>query len=212
MTTFYLVRHGTTAWVDQQKLHGITDIPLNDNGLRQAAKTAEAIKGVPAKHLLSSPLSRAMQTAEIIGRAASLTPEARRGLIEIDFGWKEGKKTLDDTDPSIPPIVEKLDHYWLCLIRLVSGESQGHFKERIRREWDAIRSYAGGENTIIVAHAGVLGVILEACFGDAYRGNYSYYVTYPGSISEIEVGTEGQYKLVRLNDYSHLKEWYPNGN
>ncbi len=212
MTTFYLIRHGTTAWVEQQKLHGITDVPLNENGLRQAARVAQALKGVSARYLLSSPLSRAMQTAELIGRSTSLTPEVRQGLIEIDFGWKEGKKTLDDTDPNISPFIEKLDHYWLCLIRLVSGESQGHFRERIRKEWDAIRSYAGGENTIIVAHAGVLGVILEQCFGDAYRGNYSYYVTYPCSISEIEDTTDGKYKLIRLNDYSHLKEWYPNGD
>jgi broad specificity phosphatase PhoE len=212
LTTFYLVRHGTTAWVEKQLLHGVTDIPLNDNGLRQAAKAAEALKGVSAKHLLCSPLSRAMQSAEAIGQSVGLTPELRQGLIEINFGWKEGRKTLDDTDPNIPPVIEKLDHYWLCLIRLVSGESQGHFRERIRREWEAIRSDAGEENTIIVSHAGVLSVILELCFGAAYRGSYSYYVTYPCSISEIAIDADGQCKLVRLNDYSHLKEWYPDGH
>ena len=91
MTTYYLVRHGTTAWVDQQRLHGITDIPLNDNGLRQAQCTAEAMRDIQAVHLFSSPLARAMQTAQAIGEKVQLTPSARRpGLIEINFGWMEG--------------------------------------------------------------------------------------------------------------------------
>ena len=57
MKTLLLVRHGTTDWVDNNILHGITDIPLNANGLRQAREVAEALKNVPASHLYSSSLT-----------------------------------------------------------------------------------------------------------------------------------------------------------
>jgi broad specificity phosphatase PhoE len=120
LTTFYLVRHGTTDWVEKQLLHGITDIPLNEAGLKQAAKTAEAMKGIHAKYLFCSPLTRTIQTAELIGRAVGLTPQPRQGLIEINFGWKEGKKTRDETNGDCPIILEKLEHYWMCLIRQIA--------------------------------------------------------------------------------------------
>ena len=60
MKNLLLVRHGTTDWVDNNILHGITDIPLNANGLRQAREVAEALKHVPARHLYSSSLKRSM--------------------------------------------------------------------------------------------------------------------------------------------------------
>ncbi len=212
MATFFLIRHGTTAWVDQQLLHGITDIPLNDNGLRQAARTAEALKGISAGRLLSSPLTRAMQTAEIIGQIVGLTPEPVEGFREIDFGWMEGKKTRDDTMEDYPLWLERCDHYWMSFVRLVSGESLQRFRRRITQEWEKVRSGNGKENIIIVAHSGVLGVILESCLGNSLRGNKSYYVSYPCSITEISVDEMGRCIPVRLNDYAHLSEWYPNGH
>jgi len=212
LATYYLIRHGTTAWVDQQLLHGVTDIPLNDNGLRQAAKTAEALKGIRVSRLLSSPLTRAMQTAGIIGQAVGLSPQPVEGLKEIDFGWMEGKKIRDDTIEDYPVWLERLDHYWMCFIRLTSGESQSRFRKRIEREWKLIRESLPDEDAIIVCHSGVLTVILELSIGHTYRGNKSYYITYPCSITEIKADSSGRYQLVRLNDHAHLSEWYPDAH
>lgn len=209
MATYYLIRHGTTAWVDRQLLHGVTDIPLNDNGLRQAAKTAGALKGLRVQRLLTSPLSRAVQTAELIDQTIGLTPEPRAGLIEINFGWKEGKWVRDDTVEGYPHILEKLEHYWLSFIRLVSGESLTRFRKRVINEWNAIRESFPNEDAIIVCHSGVLTAILEYCFGNAYRGGKPYYITHPCSVTEIKTDDSGGYQLMRLNDHSHLKEWYP---
>jgi broad specificity phosphatase PhoE len=212
LATLYLIRHGTTDWVDQQILHGVTDIPLNENGLKQAARTAEALKGIQAKYLFSSPLTRAMQTAEIIGRSINLIPQPVQGLIEIDFGWREGKRVHDDTIDGYPPILERLDHYWLCFIRFLSGESQGEFKKRVKEEWRTLQASISDENALIVCHSGVLSAILEQCFGNNYRGEMSYYISYPCSITEIKTDGNGHYELVRLNDYSHLSEWYPHAD
>ncbi|HUV15914.1 MAG TPA: histidine phosphatase family protein, partial [Pelolinea sp.] len=82
MRQILLVRHGTTEWVDKHVLHGITDIPLNENGLRQARETARALKSIKASHMYTSPLSRCLQTAEIIGEQADLKPVMLDGLKE----------------------------------------------------------------------------------------------------------------------------------
>jgi broad specificity phosphatase PhoE len=210
LTTYYLVRHGTTAWVDQNLLHGITDIPLNDNGLRQAQCTAEAMKDIQAVNLFSSPLSRAMQTAEMIGKAVQLEPSASQDLIEINFGWMEGKVINDDLNAHKPKYVYLFEHHRMNLIRFFSGDSKRNFHKRVQAEWRRILKGTRGQDSIIVAHSGVLDVILTDCFGLPKDSLLPYYSLHPCSITTINVDEQGSPHLVRLNEHAHLKEWYPN--
>jgi broad specificity phosphatase PhoE len=212
LATFYLVRHGTTAWVDQQFLHGITDIPLNENGIQQARQAAKALYGIQASYLFSSPLQRAMQTAEIIGKAIELTPIPTHGLIEINFGWMEGKKILDDVHNEFPKFVYMINHQWLNFIRLISGDSRKAFQRRVEQEWQRIQEECRNENAVIVAHSGVLDVILTKCFGEPQQNDRPYYSLHPCSITEIFQDEQGNMHLIRLDDHTHLKEWYPNGH
>lgn len=209
MTTYYLVRHGTTAWVDQQLLHGITDIPLNENGLQQAQRTSVAMQGIQADHLFSSPLSRTLQTAETIGKTVRLAPVTRQGLIEINFGWMEGKVIHDDVQADKPKYIYMLNHYWLNFIRFISGDSRNKFYKRVRTEWHQLQDDTHGQNTIIVAHSGVLDVILTECFGLPKDSRLPYYFLHPCSITEISIDEQGKPQLIQLNNHAHLQEWYP---
>ena len=209
MTTYFLVRHGTTAWVDKQLLHGITDIPLNDNGLRQAQRTAEAMRNIRAAHLFTSPLSRAMQTAQAIGEKVQLTPSARPGLIEINFGWMEGATIEDDLNANKPKIVYLYEHHRLNFIRFLSGDSKRGFQKRVVQEWHDILDETRGEDSIIVAHSGVLDVILVECFGPPRDSLLPYYSIHPCSITTIEVDKSGSPRLVEMDNHAHLHEWYP---
>jgi broad specificity phosphatase PhoE len=92
MTRFLLVRHGVTDWIEQELLHGISDIPLSEYGKNQAKLIAETFRGVKVDRLFSSSLSRAMQTAEEISKVTSLEIIPIEGLREMDFGWMEGKR------------------------------------------------------------------------------------------------------------------------
>ena len=89
MKTLYIVRHGETDWNKIGKYQGITDVPLNENGLNQAKACANALKDVTFDRILSSDLSRALVTAETIrgDRTTSITVDKR--LRELNFGdWK----------------------------------------------------------------------------------------------------------------------------
>jgi broad specificity phosphatase PhoE len=89
--SFLCLRHGATDWNRQGRFQGRTDNPLNDDGIAQAHAAAEKLRAVELGHVVSSPLLRAVQTAEIIANVASKTVTLDRGLIELDFGSFEGK-------------------------------------------------------------------------------------------------------------------------
>jgi probable phosphoglycerate mutase len=91
VTTFALIRHGQTDWNAQRRLQGSTDIPLNDVGRDQARDAVETLAGYGWDAVVSSPLSRAAETADLIAAGLGLTV-ARRvpELTERSFGPAEG--------------------------------------------------------------------------------------------------------------------------
>ena len=89
--SFICLRHGATDWNRQGLFQGRTDNPLNDDGIAQAHAAAEKLRTVALGHVVSSPLLRAIQTAEIIASIASKTVTLDHGLIELDFGSFEGR-------------------------------------------------------------------------------------------------------------------------
>jgi probable phosphoglycerate mutase len=62
----YLIRHGETDWNHQRRRQGRRDIPLNDQGRVQMHACGELLSGLPADLIVTSPLSRAVNSAEII--------------------------------------------------------------------------------------------------------------------------------------------------
>ena len=89
--SFLCLRHGVTDWNRQGLFQGRTDIPLNDEGLAQAHLAAPRLQNVPFDIIVSSPLSRAFRTAEIIAAASRKPVSGDADLIECDFGSFEGK-------------------------------------------------------------------------------------------------------------------------
>ena len=77
MTTFLLVRHGYTEWIEKEILHGISDLPLSEFGLKQAELTAQYLKNTKIDRMYSSPLLRTMQTAEKISKTIRRTQISR---------------------------------------------------------------------------------------------------------------------------------------
>jgi len=131
LTRYLLVRHGTTAWVDTNLLHGITDIPLNQRGREQAATVAQALSDRDADKLYSSILSRCAETAQIIGTSTNLSPIMMDALVEIDFGWLEGKPIRDHDNGEYSKLVEFFDHHYFNIVRAISGESKSKFNKRV---------------------------------------------------------------------------------
>lgn len=96
MAVFLLIRHGENDWVKNGKLAGRTPgVHLNERGQVQAQRLAEELASTTIKAIYSSPLERAVETAEPVARAKGLEVRIHPDLIEIDFGRWTGKDLKD---------------------------------------------------------------------------------------------------------------------
>ncbi|GGI46959.1 putative phosphoglycerate mutase [Agromyces flavus] len=89
--TIALVRHGETDWNRQGRIQGSTDIPMNETGRRQARATASRLGPLGWDAVVTSPLARARETAEIIADGLGLpAPDLEHDLAERRHGTLEG--------------------------------------------------------------------------------------------------------------------------
>ena len=85
-----LVRHGQTDWNRDGRFQGQSPVGLSEKGVRQARETAKALVAMKPTALYSSPLTRAMMTAEEIGNEVSLDVVPLEGIKEVHLGEMEG--------------------------------------------------------------------------------------------------------------------------
>ena len=86
----YLIRHGETELNKQRRLQGQSDILLNENGRRLAEITGRALSNVPFDYVFSSPLKRALETAELVIGNRNIPIVTDKRIQEISFGEYEG--------------------------------------------------------------------------------------------------------------------------
>src|SRR5918992_2747326 len=100
MTTFLLIRHATNSWVGKRLAGDIPGVPLNDEGRDQARRLVDRLRGVRIDAIYSSPLERAIDTAEPLASALGLAVRARHRLIEVGFGQWTGREIASlESDP-----------------------------------------------------------------------------------------------------------------
>jgi len=149
----YIARHGETDWNVQHKLQGMTDIPLNENGRRQAQALAESLKGVHLDAIYSSTLSRSRVTAETVAASMSMKVQSLDGLRERSYGHFQGGS---DTDPDYV----KRQYVWDD--RLDDGESLNQLLARTRDSLARIRREHPAGNVLVVAHRITNQMLLRA--------------------------------------------------
>jgi len=89
----YMARHGATAWSRTGQHTGLTDLPLTEQGERNARRLGERLKGLTFAKVFTSPLRRAMRTCELagFGSVAEIDPD----LVEWDYGEYDGRTTAE---------------------------------------------------------------------------------------------------------------------
>jgi uncharacterized phosphatase len=154
LTTFALIRHGQTDWNAQRRLQGSTDIPLNDVGRQQARDAVAVLSGYEWDAIVSSPLSRAAETADLIAEGLGLSV-ARRipELTERTFGPAEGMQDGPELDA----------------LRIPGGfrgaESEDDAAARGLAALEALAEEFSGRRLLVVAHGTLLRVTLSRAVG-----------------------------------------------
>ncbi|GAB3625168.1 histidine phosphatase family protein [Pandoraea terrae] len=159
-TSLTLIRHGETDWNRAKRIQGHTDIPLSEEGVRQAGQLGARIAHDVATHgsvfdrVLSSDLMRAAQTAEPVARACGLTVECTERLRERSYGVFE---TLV-VDEIKAQHAEAYAHWQSRDPDFVipGGESLTGFYTRVTAYADFLVRHYQGLRVALVAHGGVL--------------------------------------------------------
>ena len=144
MTTLLLVRHGETDWNAARRWQGHADVPLNERGREQASTLAEELAADPVAAIYASDLSRARETAEIVGTRLGIPVVLDADLREIDVGTREGL--------TWPETRERTD--W-------DGESHEAHAERVLGALRRIAARHGGERLLVVTHGGSIRRVHE---------------------------------------------------
>lgn len=154
MKQVYIARHGLTDWNLVPKVQGMTDIPLNEGGLKQANDLAENIKsqGLKFDKILHSPLIRAAETARIVAEKNNIPLKVEPRLIEQNFGKWEGWECKPGDKTFHMAKQQFMDNY-------ENGESMMKVAQRIYNLLDELKNTDSDETYLLVTHGGIARVI-----------------------------------------------------
>ena len=167
----YLIRHGETEWNRESRIQGREDVPLDGEGLEQARAVAAAFRGVRLSAVLTSPLQRAVRTAEEIARVVGARVYAEPDLTERDFGSVSGK-VVDIFDPEryaddLEPL-DRVAQRALAVIGRRAAELDGDFAA--------------------VSHGGTINAVLRALSGGAVGSGRTRLINAGVSVLELRDG------------------------
>ncbi|MEO6016714.1 MAG: histidine phosphatase family protein [Polaromonas sp.] len=160
VTRIIAIRHGETAWNVDARIQGHLDIPLNHTGREQAGRMARALADEPITAIYASDLSRALETAQHLGRALGLEVVRDKGLRERCFGDFEGK-TFAEVEAALPDEAmrwRKRDPEFTP----PGGESLLALRQRVVHTAERLAEQHPGELIALVGHGGVMDVLYRA--------------------------------------------------
>lgn len=198
-TRLVLVRHGSTEHSAIGRLSGRNDLPLNDAGRAQAAQLA-ARSFDDVRAVVSSPLPRAVQTAEQIAAAVGLSVEIVDDFVETDFGVWEGL-TLKEAIETDGALVGK----WHTSpdVSPPGGESFAKVGARVARARDDLLARYPDSTVVVVTHVTPIKLLvctaLEAPLAALFRLHLD-----TASVSIVDYFADGNVSVRLVNDTSHL--------
>jgi len=201
------VRHGETHWNKDGLIQGAdSDIELNDTGLEQARRLAVFLRNEPITTVLSSPLRRAIATAEVIAGEHQLPVKTDEGLKELKVGDLEGV-SISNLSTTFSRFLLK---WWQDgeAMKLPNGESLVDLQQRVWKAIDGLmeRQKTGSDldtdgTAVVVSHYFVtLAIILKAL--DLPLEYFIKFKLDLGGVSILEFRDYGA-RLVTFNDTSY---------
>ena len=171
----YIIRHGQTELNNRQLLQGRSNHPLNEAGIAQGREAASLLKDVSFSAVYSSPLQRAVQTAELV--APGVIPVMDERLVEMDYGPYEG---MDLRNPA-PEVLA----FFMDFAGQPAPEGMEQLESVVRRAGLFLEERCRTrENILVSTHAIAMKGILEyltpesgGSYWSKYIGNCEVYVT-----------------------------------
>lgn len=139
---FYFLRHGETEYNAQQRIAGSVETVLTERGHEEARRAAAALATITVTTLYSSPMKRALDTAQYVATRLDLPVQVIDAIAERHWGSLEGQPRSARQPGAVPADAETLEA----------------FTERVLRGFDQVR----GDIPLVVAHSGVFRVLCRS--------------------------------------------------
>lgn len=203
-TRLFLVRHGATLSIAEDRFSGALDSELSDQGRWQAARLGERLSHQGIAAVYSSPLSRALETARIIAGSCHLEPVTRDELREIGHGHWEGL-TRQDVERQFGPEYDawEADPFTFAP---VGGESGVAVLARALPVVRQIVSAHPDERVLVVSHKATLRLVLSSLLGFDGRGYRDRLEQSPACLNVLDFKDPVRARLMLFNDTSHYED------
>ena len=200
MTELILVRHGESQFNAEHRWAGWEhESPLTPRGVHEAQNTARLLSGEnDISAIYSSPLTRARQTAEIIGDSIGLHPVLVEGLKEVNVGCIAGL-TQSEFAEKYPDVYARWQNRADAQFTWPGGEQRAGFFRRAAQTIQQILERHPHDKVAVVCHGGVIRASLAYLVPESHAEWWTYSL-HTASVTRMQIGPEGP-KLVSLNEY-----------
>jgi broad specificity phosphatase PhoE len=204
ITRLFLVRHGATAATEEDRFSGSSGAELSEQGRWQAARLGERLAHLEIAAIYSSPLSRALETARIVGGHCRLEPVTREGLKEIGHGHWEGMKRRDvEREFTAEYAAWEADPFTFAPDGGESGVAVLARTLPVIR--DIVTSHLGSQ-VLVVSHKATLRLILSSLLAFDPRGFRDRLDQSPACLNVVDFRDPARARLMLFNDTSHYAE------
>jgi broad specificity phosphatase PhoE len=196
-----LARHGETDWNRDRRVQGHTDIPLNEEGRRQAARLAARLQAFEIHAIVASDLARAAETARIVGKTLRLEPAFSAAWREIGLGVLEGRDG-HGTQRDFGELVSAAARHQGPIGE--GAESFSAFESRIVQGFERIGREQPEKNVLVVSHGGTLKTLIAHLLGLPATRVDRLSLRHNVGLSIVDF-RRGRPQLALLNDARHLE-------
>lgn len=196
-TLLLLVRHALNDWVGDRLAGWTPNVHLNEKGRAQAEALGQRLAERQIAAIYSSPLERAMETAQIIAAPHDLEVQVREAVGEVRYGEWTGQSIKELAKEDAWRVVQ----FYPSGARFPGGEAIREMQARAVAELDALAARHTGETFLVVSHADVIKAVV-AHYAGLHLDLFQRLIVSPASLNAVAFTGMGP-RLVCLNDTAH---------
>ena len=188
MPTLLLIRHGENDVMHKRLAGRMPEVHLNEKGRKQAVGLADLLKDLPIQAIYSSPLERAVETAQPLADVLGLEVRIAPGLLEVDYGRWQGRTYKQLRRLKLWETVQKTP----VEVRFPDGESLEEVQQRVLAELEGLL----GEDKVVAcfAHGDIIRLAMVH-YLNMEINSFQRLVIHPASVSAVHLGKEQPYVL-----------------
>ncbi len=205
MTLILLIRHGENDVMHRRLAGRLAGVHLNDNGRKQAQSLAKALEHAPIEAVYSSPLERAVETAQPLAEARGLSVEIRPAFSEVDYGDWQGRTYKQLRRVKLWKTVQEDP----ASVRFPNGETLSEVQQRVMQELENLARQHTRPTEVgkppppeaviaVVAHGDIIRLALAHYLNMALN-DFHRLTIFPASLSLIRIHPQERPLVIHVN-------------